>query len=115
MNTKTFKTTATGAIASFGTNAHHAIGLYREAGERFAGVVDQRWKAAWKESSPKLSAETRKNAMHAKQVFGGYYAKGLALSADSAEVAVDTVVGAAIAAVDRATSLKQAYAQKASA
>ena len=115
MNTHTFKSNATGVIASFGTTAHHAIGIYREAGERFAGVVDHRWKAALKESSPQLSAETRKNAAHAKHVFGGYYAKGLALSANGAEIAVDTLVGAAITAVERAAALKQGYAQKTTA
>ncbi|MRD49717.1 hypothetical protein [Caenimonas koreensis] len=112
MQTQSFQSTATTFIASFGNNAHSAISMYRDAGERIAGIVDQRWKAALKESSPHLSAETKKNAAHAKHVIGGYYARGLALSADGAKVAVDTVVGAAIAAVERAASLKQAYEQK---
>ncbi|MBC7602536.1 MAG: hypothetical protein H7255_07750 [Ramlibacter sp.] len=112
MHTDSFKTTASSFIASFGESAHNAIGIYRESGERLAGVVDQRWKAALKQSSPHLSAETKKNAAHAKHVVGGYYAKGLTLSADGAKVAVDTLVSAATSAVERAAALKQAYEHK---
>lgn len=99
MNTKTVN--PKDLIAGFGNGAHRAIGLYREGGERLIDAMDQRWKAAFKQSAPKLTPETRKNAQHAHQVFSGYYAKGLAMSADGAQVVVDTVVGAAIAAVER--------------
>ena len=112
MNTKSFTKTATGVVATIGSTAHTAIGMYREGGERLLGTMDQRWKKAFKESSPQLSAETRKNAQHAHDVFQGYYAKGLAMSADGAEVVVDTVVGALIAGVERAATFKHAYAQK---
>src|SRR5688572_2336230 len=95
MTTQNIAATATTLIANFGNAAHNAIGLYREGGERLAGTLEQRWKAALKETAPKLTPETRKNAAHAQQVFSGYYARGLALSADGAEVVVDTLVGAA--------------------
>lgn len=104
---------ATELLANFGNAAHHAIGVYREGGERLAGALEQRWKKALKESSPKLKPETRKNAARAQQVFSGYYAKGLALSADGAEVVVDTLVGAAVAAVERAAAFAQARTPRA--
>jgi hypothetical protein len=110
MNTKTVK--PKDLIAGFGNGAHHVIGLYREGGERLADAMDQRWKAAFKQSAPKLTPETRKNAQHAHQVFSGYYTKGLAMSADGAQVVVDTLVGAAIAAVERMTALNAATARK---
>lgn len=109
---KTFSANATDLVANFGNAAHHAIGIYREGGERLAGALEQRWNAALKETAPKLTPETRKNAARAQQAFSGYYARGLALSADGAEVVVDTVVGVAIAAIERAAAFKQAYAQK---
>ncbi|HSH89135.1 MAG TPA: hypothetical protein VK996_04065 [Ramlibacter sp.] len=114
MKTKSnsFSKTATGAVATVGSVAHQAIGVYRESGERLLDAMDQRWKKAFKESSPQLSAETRKNAQHAHDVFQGYYAKGLAMSADGAEVVVDTVIGAVIAGVERAASFQHAYTQK---
>jgi hypothetical protein len=74
--------------------------------------MEQRWKAALKQTAPKLTPETRKNAAHAQQVFSGYYAKGLALSADGAEVVVDTLVGAAIAAVERIAAFNAATGAK---
>ena len=58
MNTNAFSANATTLVAKFGTAAHHVIGLYREGGERLADTLDQRWKAAMKESAPKLTAET---------------------------------------------------------
>ena len=104
--TKTFSANATDLVANFGNAAHHAIGLYREGGERLADTLEQRWKAALKESAPKLKPETRQNAARAQQAFSGYYARGLALSADGAEVVVDTLVGAAVAAIERAAAFQ---------
>ena len=111
--TKTFSANATDLIANFGNAAHQAIGAYRDGGERLAGALEQRWKSALKETSPKLTPETRKNAARAQQAFSGYYARGLALSADGAVVVVDTLVGAAVAAVERAAAFQQARTQKA--
>jgi hypothetical protein len=111
MNTKTVN--PKDLIAGFGNGAHHVIGLYREGGERLADAMEQRWKAALKQSAPKLTPETRKNAAHAQQVFSGYYAKGLAMSADGAQVVVDTLVGAAIAAVERVAAFNAANDAKA--
>ena len=107
MKTSDFSTNATTLIGSFGNAAHQAIGAYREGGERLAAALDQRWKAAMKESGPKLTAETRRNANHAHQVFNGYFAKSVAVSADGAKVVVDTLVGAAVAGVERAAAFKQ--------
>ena len=104
--TKTFSANATDRIANFGNAAHQAIGAYRVGGERLADTLEQRWKAALKETAPKLTPETRKNAAHAQQAFSGYYARGLALSADGAEVVIDTLVGAAVAAIERAAAFK---------
>jgi hypothetical protein len=101
MKTQQISATATDFVARFGNAAHQAIGLYRAGGDRLAGAMDQRWKAAMKQSSAKLSAETRKNANHAHQVFNGYFTKGVALSASGAEVAVDTLVGVTVTAIER--------------
>jgi hypothetical protein len=107
MDANTFSTTATNLLANFGNVAHQVIGAYREGGERLGDTLEQRWKAALKESSPQLTAETRRNAARAQQAFGTYYAKGLALSADGAEVVVDTLVGAAVAGLERAAAFAQ--------
>jgi len=108
MDTSTFSTAATNALANFGISAHHLIGVYREGGERLATTLEQRWKAALKEASPQLTAETRRNAARAQQAFSASYSKGLALTADGAEVVIDTLVGAAVAAVERAAAFQQA-------
>jgi hypothetical protein len=109
MNTN-FSTVATQLIDGFDQTAHQFIGLYRDGGERIAAAAKQRWDAALKESSPQLSAETRKNATHAQKVIGGYYVKGIDLAASGAEVAVDTLVQAARTAVERASTWQQTRA-----
>jgi len=104
MNAQQFSKTAAQAIETFGTAAHGAIDAYREGGARLGAFAGRRWNAAFRKASPELSAETRKNAAHARKVFAGYYTRGVQLSASGAEVAVDTVVQAAATAVDRAAA-----------
>ena len=113
MDATRISATATRYIAGFGNAAHQAIGFYREGGERLATAMEQRWKEALKESSPQLKPETRRNAARAQQAFSALYAKSLAMSADGAEVVVDTFVGGAVAAVERAAAFKQARTQAA--
>jgi hypothetical protein len=113
MDNGTFSTTATNALAKLGNTAHHLIGVYRESGERLAATLEQRWTAALKEASPQLTAETRRNAARAQQAFSATYSKGLAVTADGAEVVVNTLVGAAVAAVERAAAFQQARTQNA--
>jgi hypothetical protein len=111
MDTTAFSSAATNAIANAGNTAHDLIGAFRDRGEFLGVALEQRWKAALKESAPQLTDETRKNAARAQRAFSASYAKGLALTADGAEVVIDTLVGAAVAAVQRAASFQQARAQ----
>lgn len=104
MKNTDFSTLAAQAIDGFDSTAHLAIEAWREGGERLGQFAGQRWDTAFKQSSPKLSAETRRNAKHARDVFAGYYNKGLALGTSGAEVAVQTVVQAARGAVDQAAA-----------
>ena len=83
------------------------IDKLNELYERFKGT-DWRIPEKAKKTAPKLSAETRKNATHARKVFSGYYTKGLAMSADGATVVVDTLVGVARATTERAMAYAQA-------
>jgi hypothetical protein len=94
-------------IDGFDTGAHQAIGLWRESADRLGAAARERWDTAFRQSSPELSAETRRNAAHARKVFAGYYNKGIALSTGGAEVAVDTLVQAARTAVERAAGWQQ--------
>lgn len=110
MDKQEFTAAATAAFTRFGTAAHKAIEMYREGGERLATAANERWDAAFEESKPELSAETRKNAKHARDVFSRYYGRGLDLSADGAVVAVDTFVGASIAGIERVGTYKHARA-----
>jgi hypothetical protein len=108
MDKQEFTRNATQTLARFGEAAHTVIGMYREGGERLAGLAGERWDAAFQQAKPQLSAETRRNAANARKVFGRYYAQGLALTAEGAAVVVDTCLGAAIAGVERATAFKAA-------
>ncbi len=100
-----FTARAANLIDAFGNTAHGAIDAYRDGGERLAQAAGAQWQQSFRKASPKLTPETRKNAAHARKVFGSYYARGLQLSASGAEVAVDTLVQAAGTALERAATL----------
>ena len=110
MTAEQITTAANQFIDGFDTNAHTLIELRRDGSERLGNVARERWDAAFKESSPELSAETRRNAQHARKVLGGYYTKAVTLTASGAEVAVDTMSQAARTAVERAAAWHQARA-----
>ena len=112
MDTQRISTAAIDLVGKFGNGAHHVIALYRSGGERAAASFEQRWNAAFEESKPQLTAETRKNAARAKKAFTDFYAKTLAMSASGAEVAVDTFVGASVSAIARAGKFAQANPRK---
>ena len=94
-----FRTTAQQWIALFDTGAHRAIAGWREGGEQLGQLARGRWDSAFVESSPQMSEETRRNASHFREVMASYYTRGISLSADGAERAVSTLVGAAQAAM----------------
>lgn len=110
MNTERLTTTAQQFIESFDSNAHRAIAAVRTGGERLGEAARERWDTAFAQSRSKLSAETRRNATRARDAFAGCYAKGLDLSTAGAETAVDTLVRAAQAGVERAAAWQQARA-----
>jgi hypothetical protein len=110
MDKQDFTAAATSAFTRFGTTAHKAIDLYREGGERLAALAGERWDSAYAQAKAQLDAETRKNAKHARDVFAGYYERGLALSADGAGIVVDTFVGAWISGIERVGTYKHAKA-----
>ena len=110
MNTAHISAVAGQFIDTFDNGAHQVIDAWREGGERIAAAVGERWDSAFEQSKPQLTAETRRNATHAKKVFAGYYHKGVELSASGAEVAVNTVVQVARVAVDRAATWQQSRA-----
>lgn len=106
MTAHEFSTTATRCVETFGTAAHGAVAACRTGGERLAGAAADRWDRAYRRASPQLSAETRRNAAHARKVAGRYWRAGLATSTDAADRAVDAIVGAAATAITRAEALR---------
>jgi hypothetical protein len=110
MTSAQITTAANQIIDGFDSNAHTAITLWRDGHDKLAAAARQRWDAAFKEASPELSAETRRNAQNARKVIGGYYTRAVTMSASGAEVAVDTVVQAARTAVERAAAWQQSRA-----
>jgi hypothetical protein len=113
MNTTSFSTAAANAIETFAATAHGAIDAYRDGGERLGRIAGERWASAFTQASPKLAPETRKNAARARKVLGGYYTRGLHLSANGARTAVDTAVRATATGMERACAFAQARAGKA--
>ena len=108
MTAEQITTAANQIIDGFDSNAHQFIGIWRDSSERLATAARERWDTAFEQSKDQLTAETRKNAQHARKVFSGYYAKSVDMATAGAEVAVDTLVQAARTAVERAASWQQA-------
>jgi hypothetical protein len=92
MSVQQFSTVAYDVIVASGNTAKNVVHAYRAGGERVAGLLEQRWDRAFKESRAQLSAETAKNATAAKQLVGGYYAKGLTVTTDSATEVIAQLV-----------------------
>lgn len=107
MNTTAITSTAAQLLDAFDTTAHTAIDAYRSGGERLGELAARRWDRAFRQASPRLSAETRRNAANARKVFSRYYRQGLALSSGGAGVVVDTLVQAAGTAIERADAWQQ--------
>lgn len=82
-------------VESYGNTVHNVISAYRAGGERVADFLDTRWDRAFAESRDQLSAEVRKNAQAAHDLFNGYYLKGIALTSDGADAVVNKVVALA--------------------
>ena len=101
MNTQDFQATAQQWISGFDQGAHRAIAGWRSGADRLGGFARARWDRAFAESSPQLSAETRRNASHFRDVVARGYVRGIDLSTTGAERAVDTLVDAARAAAGR--------------
>ena len=89
-------------IDGFDQGAHKVIDAWRAGTGRLGAAAKDRWDSAFEASRAELSAETRRNAAHARKVIGGYYTRGTTLAASGAEVAVATVVEAARSAARRA-------------
>jgi len=109
----TITTTASQLVDAFGSTAHSAIDAARAGGERLGSLAAQRWDHAFRQASPQLSAETRRNAANARKVFARCWRQGLTLSTEGAERAVDTFVQVAGSAIERADAWQQARAQNA--
>jgi hypothetical protein len=85
-------TVTTELIASYGNTAKNVINAYRVGNERVVGFMDQRWENAVKQTGKRLSVEARDNALAAQKKLSGYYIKGITLTSDSADMAVNKAV-----------------------
>lgn len=113
MNTQELTKVATGLITAFGSGAHRLIDAWRDGGLRLNELATERWNAAMAESAPQLSAETQRNAEHAREVLAAYWQRGIAVSADGATVVVDSLVDMGLHLTRRASDLADAGLRRA--
>jgi hypothetical protein len=79
-------------IESYGNTAKNVINAYRVGNERAVGFMNHSWTAAVARAGNRLSAEVRGNAVTAQKKITGLYAKGVELTSDGADVAVNKAV-----------------------
>ena len=108
MNDNRITAAAAQFVEAFASTAHDALTPCVAAGERLAGFAAERWDHAFEQASPRLSAETRRNAANARQVFARCYRQGLERSGEGAARAVDAMVKAAGSAIERAEAFRSA-------
>lgn len=92
MSSKNLATVTTELIACYGNTARNVIQAYRVGNERMASYVDQRWASAVNKVGTQLTPEIRTNALAAQQKVFAYYARGVNLTTDGADGAVNKAV-----------------------
>ena len=92
MSHKNLATVTNELVVSYGNTAKNVINAYRVGNERAVSFVDQSWTAAVAKTGTRLSTEVRSNAVAAQRKLSGYYARGVTLTSDSADVAVNKAV-----------------------
>ncbi len=92
MTSKNLSTVTNELIASYGNTAKNVINAYRVGNERAVGYVDQSWATAVEKAGTRLSAEVRNNALAAQKRLSGYYAMGVSVTSDNAEIAVSKAI-----------------------
>jgi hypothetical protein len=111
VSNKSLSSVATAVIESYGNTAINMINAYRVGGERVIGFVDQRFEAAVNTGAARLSDELRTNLIDTEKRISGYYAKGLQIGSERAEIAVSTAVEMANKGVDRIAANAERFDQ----
>lgn len=101
MSNKNLATVTNELVVSYGNTAKNVINAYRVGNERAVSFVDQSWTTAVAKAGTRLSTEVRSNAVAAQRKLSGYYAKGVTLTSDSADVAVAKAVEFAGKGIDQ--------------
>ncbi len=112
MNAKNLSTVANEVIESYGNTAKNVIHASRIGGERVVGLMEQNWNRALRESRPQLAAGVAQNATALQQAVCDYYRKGLTMTTDGAQDAVNQVVKLAAAGVDRVAANASRFEEK---
>ncbi len=92
MRASNLSTVTTELIESYGNTAKNVIHAYRMGNQRVARFVDQRWETAIQQTAPRLTAQTRENALNAQKTISGIYLKGVVATSDGAYLVVNKVV-----------------------
>ncbi len=101
MTSKNLSTVTNELITSYGNTAKNVISAYRVGNARAVATMDQSWASAVGKAGSRLSAEVRDNALAAQKTISGYYAKGVSLTSDNAEIAVSKAVALAGKSVEQ--------------
>jgi len=112
MTAKNLSTVANEVIESYGNTAKHVIHAYRAGGERAVGLMEASWNRALRESRSQLEAGVAKNATALQQAFSGFTIKGLSVTSNGAQEAVNQMVKLAEAGVERLAANAHLFEEK---
>ena len=112
MTAKNLSTVANEVIESYGNTAKHVIHAYRAGGERAVGLMEASWNRALRESRSQLEAGVAKNATALQQAFCGFTIKGLSVTSNVAQEAVNQMMKLAEAGVERLAANAHLFEEK---
>lgn len=104
MSAQPLSAAATDLIASYGNTARHLVRACRIGGDRVVGLFEQRWERTLQDSGPALAPDLRDQALHTQKLLGGYCARGLVWSTNSADALIGHWVRMASLGVQQAAA-----------
>ena len=112
MTAKNLSTVANELIESYGNTAKNVIHAYRTGGERAVGLMEKSWNRALRESRSQLEAGVAKNATALQQALSGFTIKGLSVTSEGAQIAVNQMMKLAETGVERMAANAHLFEEK---
>ena len=101
MSTKNLTAVTNELIESYGNTAKNVINAYRVGNERAVDFVSKGWVTAVEKAGSNLSVELQDKAVSAQKSIASFYTKGVEVTSEGADTAVNKVVELAVKSLEQ--------------